>query len=133
MLIITYTSSHNHPGPCVHTKPTQQIQTSENPPNSPQQQLRKNEDDFSESFHFQSPVKSSDGVHQEHPLAVLDKIHDPMNLLFDEEPLSYPHIMTFSSSKSEENDFFDELEELPMSSYFTSLVRRSFSDERILV
>ncbi|RWR94294.1 DNA-binding WRKY [Cinnamomum micranthum f. kanehirae] len=142
MLIITYTSSHNHPGPCVHTNPTQepqQIQPSENPPNSPQQQQQqqlqpiKNEEDISESFHFQSPINSSDDVHQETPLTVLDETHDPTNLLFDEEPLSYPHTMTFSSSKSEDNDFFDELEELPISSSFASLVRSSFFDERILV
>ena len=36
--------------------------------------------------------------------------------------------------KSEDNDFFDELEELPMSSSsFTSLVRGSIFDERILL
>jgi hypothetical protein len=42
--------------------------------------------------------------------------------------------MTFSAPKSEENnDFFDELEELPTSSSFTSFVRGNFFDERIPV
>nr|URH10333.1 WRKY63 [Phoebe bournei] len=138
MLIVTYTCSHNHPGPDVHTTPpTQkppQIKPFENLPNSPQQtQPVTSEEHFNESL-LQSPINISHGINQEHPLIVQEKTHDHLNLPFGgEEPLSYPHIMTLSAPKSEENDFFDELEELPISSSFTSLMRSSCFDERVLV
>jgi hypothetical protein len=37
-----------------------------------------------------------------------------LGIVLDEEPISCSRLMTFSAPKSEENnDFFDELEELP--------------------
>ncbi|GER42798.1 WRKY DNA-binding protein 35 [Striga asiatica] len=35
--------------------------------------------------------------------------------------------------KAEENDFFDELEELPTSSFFTSLMKNTLCEERVIV
>ncbi|KAK2985780.1 hypothetical protein RJ640_012598 [Escallonia rubra] len=45
------------------------------------------------------------------------------NILFDEKPLLYPHLITFSAPKSEEYDFYDELGELSTSSSFTGFMR----------
>ncbi|XP_077240776.1 uncharacterized protein LOC143881546 [Tasmannia lanceolata] len=135
MLIITYTSTHNHPGPDPHTNPIKKPLNNlliENLSTMPEQPII-NEEDFSENFYLQSTNNSSQDISQENPSTILEKTHDPLNLLFNEEPLSYPHIMTFSTPKPEENDFFDELEELPIFSSVTSLMRSSFLDERILV
>eukprot|EP00262_Sarcandra_glabra_P004873 TRINITY_DN1610_c0_g5_i1.p1 TRINITY_DN1610_c0_g5~~TRINITY_DN1610_c0_g5_i1.p1 ORF type:complete len:254 (-),score=52.91 TRINITY_DN1610_c0_g5_i1:30-749(-) len=138
MLIITYTSNHNHPGPDVHTNQTHQPPQNTKPieellPTTLNQQIS-NEDHHSENLYLQSPIKCSQDFNQENnPLTLVNKTHDPLSHFFDEEPLSYPHLMTFSAPKSEENDFFDELEELPISSSFTSLMRSCFFDERILV
>ncbi|KAF8401325.1 hypothetical protein HHK36_012259 [Tetracentron sinense] len=145
MLIITYTSSHNHPGPDFETpSPNQEKQPIEDLPITPkdeeqQQAIITSDEDVSEDklHYFQAPINCSQDMiinGEENPLTVtLEKTHDSLNLLFDEEPLSYPHLMTFSTPKSEENDFFDELEELPISSSFTSFMRSNFFDERILV
>ncbi|OVA02525.1 DNA-binding WRKY [Macleaya cordata] len=152
MLIITYTSNHNHPGPDIHSSnliinqesPSPKVQSTDQEelpttPKEPPSFISTGEEELSEDhFHyFQSPIE--DMIHdlqEENPLTVtLDKTHDSLNFLFDEEPLSFPHLMTFSSStpKSEENDFFDELEELPTFSSFTGFMRNTFFDERILV
>lgn len=141
MLIITYTSSHNHPGPeRPTTSPTQepkeaQTQTIEDPSRSPKQDQSIITGDEDDHFHYLQ-INGSLGVTidgEENPNP-LEKINDSIDLLFDEEPLSYPHLMTFSTPKSEENDFFDELEELPIpSSSLTSFMRSNFFDERILI
>ncbi|XP_031250391.1 probable WRKY transcription factor 65 [Pistacia vera] len=160
MLIITYTSSHNHPCPDVHSiNLTQQfkepeIQDSEDHPTTPKQEQPQEEkeetqnqptvtvttidEDVSEDqFHYlQSPISCSQDImiNQEDPFTEnLEKDHDTLSLLLDEEPLSYPNLMTFSTPKSEENDFFDELEELPTSSVFSSFMRSNLFDERIPV
>lgn len=141
MLIITYTSSHNHPGPeRPTTSPNQepkeaQTQTIEDPSRSPKQDQSIITSDEDDHFHYLQ-INGSQGVTiggEENPNP-LEKINDSIDLLFDEEPLSYPHLMTFSTPKSEENDFFDELEELPIpSSSLTSFMRSNFFDERILI
>ncbi|ERN02112.1 probable WRKY transcription factor 65 [Amborella trichopoda] len=137
MLIITYSSTHNHPLPS---------QQATNPPlKKPQENLARNPvpvspnlaktlesqtvgeapiDDF---FSFQSPMRSPEDLNQENPSPLTE---EPVF----EEPLSYPHIMAFSEPKTEEgNEFFDELEELPISSSFAGPMRNSFFDERILI
>lgn len=179
ILIVTYTSSHNHPGPDLSTTPnTLQNQTKEpqkqpieeetptTPKEEQQQEMEEEEEEeeqqqqeqqeqqpiiamamasdedasTKDQFHY---FKSSINHEEEDPFKVnLEKTHDDSlsggHVIFDEEPLAYPHLMTFSSStpKSEENDFFDELEELPTSSSFTSFMRSgsfNFFDDRILV
>ncbi|XP_058084130.1 probable WRKY transcription factor 14 [Magnolia sinica] len=138
MLIITYTSTHNHPDPDIHTLTTDQtpkIQPIKDHPTTPKHPIT-NQDHLTDNLYFQSPINPSDDtIDQNGPLTLLQENTNPINLFFDTEPLPYPHILTFSTPKSEENenDFFDELEELPISSSFTSLVRNSFFDERILV
>ncbi|XP_021280645.1 WRKY transcription factor 22-like [Herrania umbratica] len=163
MLIITYTSSHNHPGPDLHTtnltqspKETQTDHSDDQYPTPKQQQLPEDpqqeepeevqnepiktssdEDASEEHFHYlQSPLSSPRNIiiNQEDPFTGnLEKTHDTLGFLLDEEPLSCPHITTSSTPKSEENDFFDELEELPISSAFTSFMRSKISDEGINV
>lgn len=147
MLIITYTSSHNHPGPDLSTTPNTlnqpkdpQTQPIEETPTTPKEDhqpqqpitMASDEDASEDHFHyFQSTIS-----HEEDPFKVnLEKTHDSLGVVFDEQPLAYPHLMTFSTPKSEENDFFDELEELPTSSSFTSFMRSGFNffDDRILV
>ncbi|KAH7516964.1 probable WRKY transcription factor 35 [Ziziphus jujuba] len=163
VLIITYTSSHNHPGPDISTtanladqpppKPNQ-VNNEELPALSPKEEQQKqqqeheqgqgnkkeqtstnnatttttaSEDAGEDTFYYiQSPISCSRDI-------IMDQEEDPFtgnlgkththhqtlgNFVLDEEPLSYSQLMCFStpSKLSEENDFFDELEELPTSS-----------------
>ncbi|KAM7495792.1 hypothetical protein LguiA_020206 [Lonicera macranthoides] len=145
MLIITYTFNHNHPDPAPPTinQPQDQTQTDPTTPKQePEQEqeqeqpMTNNEGASENNFHYcQSPFNSSLDIiinnHEEkNPLS-----GSSYNVVFDEEPLSYPHLMTFSASKSHEDDFYDELEELPTSSYssFTSFMMCNFFEDRILV
>ncbi|KAF8394668.1 hypothetical protein HHK36_020884 [Tetracentron sinense] len=138
-LIITYTSSHNHPGLDLQTPSPTQTQPIDNHPKKPKEEQQQPiiTSDEDRLQYFEPPINYSQDIiikNEESPLTVtLEKTHDSLNLLFDEEPLSYPQLMTFSTPKSEENDVFDELEELPISSSFTSFMRSNFFDERILV
>lgn len=144
MLIITYTFTHNHPDPAPPTtnQPHDPAQTQTHPttpkqePHQEQEQPMTNNEGASENnFHYcQSPFNGSLDIISNHeeknPLS-----GSTYDVVFDEEPLSYPHLMTFSASKSEEDDFYDELEELPTSSYssFTSFMMCNFFEDRILV
>ncbi|XVF72749.1 hypothetical protein PTKIN_Ptkin12aG0145400 [Pterospermum kingtungense] len=156
MLIITYTSSHNHPGPDLHTTnlthdspkepQTNDSDDHDQPPTPKEQQQQQPEEEIQnepiktsseEHFHYlQSPLSSPHNIiiNQEDDLFT-DKTHEKLGFLLDEEPaLSCPQITTISSTpKLEENDFFDELEELPIPSAFTSFMRSKFFDEGIPV
>lgn len=127
MLIITYTSTHNHPNP---TNPKQAKNDSKSEVSTtpePDQEYEEEKppvvtlanDDFR---YIQTPEEET------HLTVNLE------NTYFYEEPLMYPDLMNFSSLKTEENDFYDELEELPMSSStFKSFMRSNFFEERVLV
>ncbi|KAI3954402.1 hypothetical protein MKW92_035752 [Papaver armeniacum] len=188
MLIVTYTSSHNHPGPDIHTatnllpnqetitssttttteiisSPKQETSSDNNhqqelavpttPKESPVQSFINSTDEDDYSYIFQSPIDEEINNPFTEVAALLQH-KGTVHHSFDEDlvvaPLSYPpHLMsTFSSStptsssttspssnsttpKSEENDFFDELEELPTFSSFTGFMRNTFFDERILL
>uniref|UniRef100_A0A2P2LN25 Uncharacterized protein n=1 Tax=Rhizophora mucronata TaxID=61149 RepID=A0A2P2LN25_RHIMU len=63
-----------------------------------------------------------------------ERAHGTWGIPLDAEPMiPCQGLVTLStcSPKSEENDFFDELEELPTSSSFISSTRDHFFDERI--
>ncbi|XP_008812523.2 probable WRKY transcription factor 35 [Phoenix dactylifera] len=145
VLIITYTSDHNHPGlhlPSIspnetflqslsinHDCPTTKTPNQPNP--TSEESLNK------EKSPLPSPPKNSQEITLHNPPTDIEGAHcHQLNILFDEgDPLPYPNSMTFSSTASktnEENDFFDELEELPIPPSITNLVRESFLDERIL-
>lgn len=159
MLIITYTSSHNHPSPNNLTKepkPHKTQLTAGDPinPSTPEQEEEQEQENEEEEqplqvtnknaegtstdndFHYcQSPFKSSQDI----IIGQEEIVSNPFtenHLLLDVEPISYPHLMTLSTvlKSEEENDFYDELEELPMSSpSFTRFMRSNFFEERILV
>nr|QGQ64049.1 WRKY transcription factor 26 [Santalum album] len=159
ILIITYTSTHNHPGPDDDSLITQFPKEPhiEEVPLPVQEEKQGKEEQMEQSnmasdqnepvstedhlFHYvQSPNITINQEHNTNPFAegLESGAHGSLSLLLDEEqePLSYPHLMTFSSATptSEENDFFDELGELPTpSSFITSFMANNFFDERILV
>ncbi|GMI66639.1 hypothetical protein HRI_000333200 [Hibiscus trionum] len=139
MLIITYTSSHNHPGPDLDStdikqslkEPRSSLSDDDKPPTPKQEQVPEvaeqepeeevqnegsktgsDEEASEDHFHYlQSPLNVI--ISQEDCfIGTLEKAHDSLGFLLDEEPLCCPHITTSSTAKSDENDFFDELEEL---------------------
>ncbi|CAK9152895.1 unnamed protein product [Ilex paraguariensis] len=153
MLIITYTCSHNHPGPDLPTtNQTQQAEEehqtplTEDHPTTPKQEQKQeqqplingHEGESEDQFHYsKSPFNSSQDIiinQEDNPFPEnLESTYNSPSVLLHEEPLSYPHLGTFTTPQSEENDFYDELEELPSSSYFSSFTRSNFFEERILV
>ncbi|KAM0053926.1 putative transcription factor WRKY family [Helianthus debilis subsp. tardiflorus] len=126
MLIVTYTSTHNHPNPNISKQPKNDPKSEVNTTLEPDQENEEQKpiitlgnDDF--------PYTKT--LEEETCLAV-----NLENKFFDEEPLSYTDLMKSSTSKTEENDFYDELEELPMSSSsFKSFMSSDFFEERVLV
>ncbi|KAI4349744.1 hypothetical protein L6164_010304 [Bauhinia variegata] len=144
MLIITYTSTHNHPSPDLPstTNSTQQpkepqSQTTEDLPTTMEEE-KEDQSANQEKFHYlQSPICCSEdiAIDQEDPFKLnLHKTHDRIDLLLEEEePVCFSQLENLSTPKSEELDFFDELEELPIPSSFFNFMRSNFSDERISV
>ncbi|KAG8389567.1 hypothetical protein BUALT_Bualt02G0242600 [Buddleja alternifolia] len=160
MLIITYTSTHNHPGP-VHFNQKQHQQndgsvpalTTDTHPTTPKQEqeaeMKPDQEtpvttiDGEDHFHYyQSPFHSSTPDHininivnqDENPFA---ETLETQSVIYNEDPKEFSDRdsvdFNYSLLNSEENDFYDELEELPTSSFFTAFMRRSFCEERILV
>ncbi|KAI3805889.1 hypothetical protein L1987_21776 [Smallanthus sonchifolius] len=127
MLIITYTSTHNHPNPNL----------SKQPKNDPNPEITTTLEPVDQENEDQKPVITPENDGFCYIKTIEDETRLTVNLentFFDEEPLSYPDLMNFSASKTEENDFYDELEELPMSSSsFKSFMRSNFFEERVLV
>lgn len=126
MLIITYTSSHNHQD--HDNLPTNKRRNGTQPQKDYKPQIPKPEKTQKQSieedqFHYlKSPLESP----QENPFS--KKPHD---FLLDEEPLvscSHNFMPKFSP---EENDFFNELQELPSSLDFTRFMKSRFSDKGI--
>ncbi|CAL0300211.1 unnamed protein product [Lupinus luteus] len=163
MLIITYTSTHNHPAPNHVPSSTNLVQKPKQPENQTtecepsiltlkeEDQERKQEKvnhnvstitshdngTNEEKFHYlQSPTPCTEDIIDQHDVLKLtnqEKTHDNIDLLLEVEPMSHSQIKNMSGPKSEELDFFDELEELPMSSSFLDYTRSSFSNEMIPV
>ncbi|KAI5674898.1 hypothetical protein M9H77_05848 [Catharanthus roseus] len=115
VLIVTYTSTHNHATTVVASSdlvekqkekvmtPKQEEEKEESVKN---EKLGGSEDPFRENIESENPCETYENI---------------------------TTTTTTSSYKSEENDFYDELEELPTSSFFSSFMRRNFFEERILV
>ncbi|KAJ0691647.1 putative transcription factor WRKY family [Helianthus annuus] len=126
MLIVTYTSTHNHPNPNISKQP-------KNDPKSEVNTTLESDQENEEQKPIITPRNDdfpyTKTLEEETCLAV-----NLENKFFDKEPLSYPDLMKSSTSKTEENDFYDELEELPMSSSsFKSFMSSDFFEERVLV
>ncbi|KAK1279033.1 putative WRKY transcription factor 35 [Acorus gramineus] len=160
IFIITYSSTHNHPDPELHTTnpttpqnhPTQALlSTTPTSPNHPVQSTQNNikqEDHLpSEDPNSQPPTNSSHETTTNENSMMEEEPEKTSELLFDEkdgphEMMTFPTTSTSTSTsiatastppKSEENDFFDELGELPTCSSFTSWVGGNFFDERALL
>ncbi|KAI3506573.1 hypothetical protein L1887_21132 [Cichorium endivia] len=134
MLIITYTSTHNHPDPTLPKQPKTKIPHDSDTTPEPDQ---KNEEHKPIIIAVEDEDATTDNDNFHYIRTPEDETRLTVNLentFFDEEPLSYPNLMTFSAPKTEENDFYDELEELPMSSSsFKIFMRSNFFEERVLV
>ncbi|KAH6766451.1 WRKY DNA-binding protein 69 [Perilla frutescens var. hirtella] len=105
LLIITYTSTHNHPD----FKLTNSVaQLTESHPTTPIQESETKSECSQSSFNSTSD-----------------------HAIVSQENHQTPGVQLPSLLKSEENDFYDELEELPTSSFFTAFMKNSFCEERI--
>ncbi|KAF7818132.1 putative WRKY transcription factor 69 [Senna tora] len=152
MLIITYTSTHNHPAPddpppSLTPQPREsQNQTTEDLADTSQEEENNHKAastnsekcaDHEENYYYlRSPIRCSEDIiiEQEYPFGLNpEKSQDRIDLLLEKEPLCYSQYNNLSTPKPEDYDFFDELEELPMSSPFLNSMRSSFSEERIAV
>lgn len=179
MLIITYTSCHNHPDPhdikSSNLEPQQNQPTEEDhddhqddheddddippPTTSPKEEQHEKDDDIKEleikeePFHYilQSPIRCAQdtvigleevGGGKIEKATSFESSTVLGGFVLDEEPLinmsqfsqhqqqQQQLNMCFSTQKlTEENDFFDELEELPTYSSFTRFMRSHLSDE----
>lgn len=144
MLIITYTSTHTHPDPAAVSarnsaqEPKEsEIKTIQDlPVISNEEELLEHAEQ--EMNHTNSIVTNEENFHylqspMEDPFKLnMEKHH--IDLVLDEKPLCYAtQLKNLSESKLEELDYFDELEELPMSSSVFQFTRSIFSDERIPV
>ncbi|CAI9300422.1 unnamed protein product [Lactuca saligna] len=143
MLIITYTSTHNHPDPTLPKKPKTKIllHDSISETNTAPDQLDQENENQKQvttiAVEDEDATTCTENDNFHYIQTPEDETRLTLNLentFFDEEPLSYPNLMTFSAPKTEENDFYDELEELPMSSSsFKIFMRSNFFEERVLV
>lgn len=134
MLIITYTSTHNHPNPNLSKQPKNDSKPETNTTHEQEQEIDQEIEEekpiITATDEENATIKSDNFRYEDETLLTVNL----ENTFFDEEPLSYPDLMKFSTSKTEENDFYDELEELPMSSSsFKSFMRSNFFEERVLV
>lgn len=138
MLIVTYTSSHSHPAPELAFK---ELKTQSTEDVSPDTSKAKDQEEPEEennkdlqpdtandqvnngtNFHYlQSPIGCSEDIIIEQENVF--KTQDKMDPLLEDEPLCYSQLKNVSTLKSEELDFFDELEELPMSQSLLNLMR----------
>lgn len=88
-----------------------------------------------EHFHYLEPPHDVTSQIDHNPFSLdLDSTYESLGVLFDEEPISFQPLQTSPKTESHEYGFFDELEELPLSSLtFSSLMNSSFYGDRILV
>ncbi|KAL6515919.1 hypothetical protein OROGR_019224 [Orobanche gracilis] len=151
MLIITYTCKHNHPGPDFSPPSHQKSEGNEEivdsapelpddrtgTPNQEQEIQLKLPQETDHFQYSQSPFNSTPDhittANQEHIL--FHEYHQTPGVLCNEDPVPPPRddAVEFSSlleNKCEENDFFDELEELPTSAFF---MRSSSREGRAVV
>ncbi|CAK8544414.1 unnamed protein product [Lathyrus sativus] len=148
MLIVTYTSTHNHPDSAsvsatnsARQPKESETETIQNLPITSKEENQKHVEQ--EMDHSKRPVTNDQVTNEENFHYLQSPIEDPfklnmekhhIGLVLEEKPLCYAaQLKSLSESKSEELDYFDELEELPMSSSVFHFTRSIFSDERIPV
>lgn len=148
LFVITYTSSHNHPGPNLpnnkdsvsqDSSMTLQQQQDQEPTVDQHVPFEDNDDDNDDPQSCKSPLNSttttttttsiSQGIVEENLFT--DSFLGTISY-DDFLPLSYPQLMKFPKSElSEENDFYDELGELQLPPSCTSFA--GIFEEAILV
>lgn len=160
MLIITYTSTHNHPGPDFSLSPPTKLKQEEeeeeerestclthdhtNPTTTKQEEemlqetpATTSEDPFQYSQSPFNPTSDHTIVNQEETQTPFQEINlETANVVVyseDPKPFTDDSVELTSLLKAEENDFYDELEELPTSSFFTAFMRSSSCEDRIAV
>ncbi|KAK4493553.1 hypothetical protein RD792_017923 [Penstemon davidsonii] len=145
MLIITYTFTHNHL-PTTQKLEEQKLENSD-PKQEQETELKPRDqkpvtNDTEDQFHYsQSPFNSSQdqlNVNSQESNPFSEALDQTPGALCNEDLLQQPFSkdginMSSLLIKPEENDFYDELEELPTSSFFTAFMRSSFNEKRILV
>ncbi|KAL3380507.1 hypothetical protein AABB24_000913 [Solanum stoloniferum] len=137
LFVITYTSSHNHPGPNLPKDSVTQEQIVDQ--HVSLEDNNDDDDDNDDTQSCKSPLNSttSTTTGTSIPQGILEE-----NLFTDSFlgtisyddflPLSYPQLMKFPKSElSEENDFYDELGELELPPSSTSFA--GIFEEAILV
>lgn len=159
LLIITYTSNHSHADPADLENASNQFmetscrsRTSTGAPSPKQaeepettEKKKEERNDNNEDEHFRYCLQSSPlyGSKEDNPFSEdMETTYDSQSFRVNENSKKYcpsytPHHLTTISAdlqnSEENNDFYDELEELPTSSFFSSFMRRNFFEERILV
>lgn len=145
MLVITYTSTHNHPDPTAvsATNSARKPKDSESETETIQDIPITSKEEDQEHVEQETNNTKSSVTNEENFHYLQSSIEDPfklnmekhqIDLVLEEKPVFYAaELENSSESKSEELDYFDELEELPMSSSVFQFTRSIFSDERIPV
>lgn len=123
MVIITYISAHNHPGPKFLQHDVDDDDNGE-----------EESQETPESNTSQSDLGGSCGIDLQQPM--LGESNHLMEIQIEEKTHEdHPPLPTTTATTQlslEENDFFDELEELPIiTSSFTSFLSTSLFDDRI--
>ncbi|XP_049346045.1 probable WRKY transcription factor 65 isoform X2 [Solanum verrucosum] len=137
LFVITYTSSHNHPGPNLPKDSVTQEQIVDQ--HVSLEDNNNNDDDDDDTQSCKSPLNSTTGTTTgtSIPQGILEEnlFSDSFlgTISYDDFlPLSYPQLMKFPKSElSEENDFYDELGELELPPSSTSFA--GIFEEAILV
>ncbi|XP_019246683.1 PREDICTED: probable WRKY transcription factor 14 isoform X2 [Nicotiana attenuata] len=123
LFIITYTSTHNHPGPNFPNKDSPLNPVTQDSSMTLQQPIT--------DRHVSLEVNDSISLVQQEENQFTHKFLGTISY-DDFLPLSYPQLMNFPKSElSEENDFYDELGELQLPPSFTSFA--GIFEETILV
>lgn len=130
-LIITYTSTHNHPGPDLSLLANSATQLTQSHPTTPNQE----QEQESETTTDEIEIPSTNCQHSPQ-LSPLNTTSD--SAIVSQEIHQTPGVHCSSGEcvgllKSEENDFYDELEELPTSSFFTAFMKNSFCESILKV
>ncbi|XP_016486619.1 disease resistance protein RRS1B isoform X2 [Nicotiana tabacum] len=125
LFIITYTSTHNHPGPNLPYKDSPLNPVTQDSPMT----LQQDQEPITDRH---VSLEDNDGILvQQEENQFTDKLLGTISY-DDFLPLSYPQLMNFPKSElSEENDFYDELGELQLPPSFTSFA--GIFEETILV
>lgn len=132
-LIITYNCAHNHPEPDIQKQEPEGTPKQE-PESKPEQEtpVKDHNNNIDQGDHFQYPKFTFNSL-QDHLVKKNSFTETTSVLIYNDDLQRSSPPLDFSELKTEENDFYDELEELPTSSFFTAFMRSDLCDRRILL